>query len=112
MHMGSQVHLYSHKPAKDTDADSWSYETPPEGSVDVRIVRKRCSPEHHELTELSRTIVHGSIAPLNFWTTGRKGSKGTIKNRLKRTGFYTFSKRLGVLHPCAQQNNQVHFKKV
>lgn len=43
MHMGSQVHLYSRKPAKDTDADSSSYETPPKGSVDLRILRERCS---------------------------------------------------------------------
>lgn len=43
MHMGSQVHLYSRKPAKDTDTDSSSYETPPKGSVDLRILRERCS---------------------------------------------------------------------
>lgn len=71
MHMGSQVHLNSHKPAKDTDADSWSYETPLEGNVDLRIVNGALV-----FTELSRTMVPDSITPLNLWTRGRKGSTG------------------------------------
>lgn len=106
MHMGSQVHLYSHKPAKDTDAVSWSYETPLEGSLDVRIVRKRCS---HTLPSIMNSLNNLELSlpaqslPLTFGLRAERAQQG----RLKRTGYYTFSKRLCIAPLCtAKQPSQ------
>lgn len=114
--IGGSVHIYAHGvsgtplfplTSQEHGRRSPSYQTPSgRDNVSEDLVGSALSYSAGTY-EQSRTTPN-SVVPLSPWTVGRKGLQHVwtrMSIKLKLTGFHIEQRTLGVLHPCAQQNN-------